>query len=314
MSLKKRSFRSLDLYPPDKDDDDPKPEVKEKHPDVDGDDEGGDNDGDGENYSQEEFISMRNELKKTKDDLAKLRAKNKKPPKQDDDTSHDVSKLETENKTLRDQIKAFEEEKEQQKLKGKDETAKELYKANKKIDELEAEISQLKSQLSEKDGKILEFSSQYQQQVVKFREGNLKLEIREAAKKYNAMNENQIVSLTKDDFIFDEDLDRWVVPILNKKGEMVDGRDVDDYIKEFMSKPENDNLVRSGKKGGSGEPPASGDTAPKSNTDKNKSSSGKVTITDKDRKEAAMNDMDPEEWVALKNERKKILEERKKNK
>ena len=307
MQLKKNRNYGLDLLPDgDGDDIDVKPDSKDNHPDKGGDD-GGDGDGDDpggkKTYSQEEIVQMQNDLKKANERAAALKKKLKAQNTPDNTLSEELSKRDTELKELRGLIKKMELEKEEASLKGKDESAKELYKASKRIEELEATVAELNEQLSKRGTEISSLSSKYQEQLNKLREEGLRSEIRLAAESYNALKPQQIVNLLRADFIYDTDIDAWVVPITNKKGEVVDGKSVEEYVKEYLTSPDNDNLIRSGVKGGTGDQPASSATGPKS-TDKSKPtpSSGPIKMTDKIKKEALMRDMDPEVWLSLLNE------------
>jgi len=277
--------------------------------------DGGDDDKDKEKtYSQEEFLQTQKELEKTKQDLASLRKKySGKAPAKDKDSSDPMSE-EMKNalstiKELNEKIKSMEDEKEEAKINStKDENARELLKANKKIHELEQALEDLQEKYNKAEEEKGNINSKYGKQLVDLRNQSLKAEIYTYANKYNALSDAQIYRLTKDDFIYDEELDRWVVPVYDRKHNLIDGEEIEPYIKKFLTDPSNDNLVRSGAKGGTGGAPSSSAESSKTvfefisnkkQDDSKKNIINGIKVTDAIRKEAMMNDMSVEDWVGL---------------
>lgn len=255
-------------------------------------------------YTQEQILQIVKDHDKLKSDLATLRKKVSKPADDADKEkeSDAVKQANATIKALAEKLKAIEDQEEQDKLKGKDENVKELYKANKRIAELEAKLEETTSKLAQKETEMGDINGKYGKQLQELRVQTLKSEILSEASKNSALSDLQVYRLVKDDFIYDEEFDRWIIPIYNKKGDLVDGESASVYIKKFLTDPANDNLVRSGAKGGSGEPPSSGGEAPKANQDKAKGNppiQSKIKITDAIKKEAMMNDMPVEDWIAL---------------
>ena len=70
-------------------------------------------------------------------------------------------------------------------------------------------------------------------------------EILKSAVKHKALRPDQIVRLTKDDFVFDNTLEKFVYHKKDAKGKLVDELTIDERIKEFLDDEENDNLVES---------------------------------------------------------------------
>lgn len=258
---------------------------------------------------KEDINQLKQELEKYKRDVALLKKKAKSEPT----TPKEDNSKDEELKTVKEQLRLLEEEKEKSLLKNKDQKDTDLFNANKRIRELENEVSNLNTQLNEHKTNLGELDSKYTKQLENLRTDSLKNEIRTKAEQMNALRPAQIVNLTIGEFVWDDDLERWIYPIRNKKGEIIDGKDVDVFIKEYLSSEDNDNLIRAGVKSGTGEDPSSSNTAPKSSTPPVKIST-KIVIDKKLEREAMMRDMDPKDWAELLQTRKDMLEKRKQTK
>ena len=255
---------------------------------------------------KEDIAQLKLELEKYKRDVALLKKKAKSEPS----TPKEDTTKDEELKTVKEQLKQLEEEKERNLLKNKDQKDTDLFNANKRIRELENEVSTLNSQLNEHKTNLGDLDSKYTKQLQNLRMDSLKNEIYAKADQMNALRPAQIVNLTIGEFIWDDDVERWIYPIRNKKGEIVDGKDVDVYIKEYLSAEDNDNLIRAGVKSGTGEEPSSSATAPKSSTPPTKTTT-KIVIDKKLERDAMMRDMDPKDWAELLQVRKEMVEKRK---
>jgi len=73
----------------------------------------------------------------------------------------------------------------------------------------------------------------------------LESEIIKEASKLNAWSADQIFSLTKDKFIFDKNLNKFIHQIKDEKGKLLDEMSVKEYIENFLGKEENENLIKS---------------------------------------------------------------------
>jgi len=81
--------------------------------------------------------------------------------------------------------------------------------------------------------------------VDSLRINHLESEIMKAANKYNAINPSHIFNMVKDVFEYEKDLKKYVFYKYDEKGKPKDMKDVDEYVKEFLSDETNDYLVKS---------------------------------------------------------------------
>lgn len=259
--------------------------------------------------ASEDVETIKAERDKYKKGFLALKEKSKKGKESVSVENEELKKSAERIAALEAQLKKMEEDRENEELKTKDQKDQELFGANKKIRELQIEVEKLKAEISERDAKLNDSSSKYSTQMEKLRKESLASDIAKYADLYKAIRPYQIVDLTENKFVWDDDLEKWIYPIRNKKGEIIDGKDVEEYVKEFMTDPQNDNLVRAGIKGGTGEEPKTGsDGKPLSSVPPiTPSGKGKIVITDRIKKDAAMRDMKVEDWVALLEERQTML-------
>lgn len=258
----------------------------------------------------EDTAALKAELEKYKKDVMTLRKKVKSSEPAKPDNS-ELLKKDEELAALAARLKQLEDEKETASLKNKDEKDRELFSANKRIRELEASIEKINKELADRDAKLGDTDSKYSRQLSALRQNSLESEILIVSEQLNALRPSQIVGLTKGSFIWDDDLDRWIHPIRNKKGEIIDGEDVKEYLTKYLGSEENDNLIRAGVKSGTGEPPSSS-SASVSKEPASKPASGKIVIDKVIEREAMMRDLKPEVWAELKQIRKDMLEKKKK--
>lgn len=127
------------------------------------------------------------------------------------------------------------------------------------MDEHEKEKIRLKREIQTEKDKAEEQKSEFEKQFEKLNErldglasdnenlrtDNLGAKIIEAAAKNDAFNPSQIVSLVKDKFTYDNTLGKFVHHKRDEKGKIVDELSIPEYVKEFLSIEENENLVKS---------------------------------------------------------------------
>lgn len=155
-------------------------------------------------------------------------------------------------KTQLEELKQYKEElikkKEEEELSSKDEIERVKYQKNKEMKELEENIKKEKEELKkmlEKRNEDLELTKK---EISLLRQKRLEAEIVTAASQNKAFNPLQIFRMTKDDFSYNENLDRFEYISRNVKGEIKDEKTVDEFIKDFLKDENNANLVRTSTK------------------------------------------------------------------
>jgi hypothetical protein len=117
-------------------------------------------------------------------------------------------------------------------------------RAKKAEDALEKSISDLRDEFSlklkEKDDTI----TAKEESVKRLRNDGLKAEIVSAAAESNAIGPALIYKMLKDEFSYDTDLDKYVYHEKDKKGKIVDEKEVGEYVTSFLEKEDNDYLVK----------------------------------------------------------------------
>ena len=117
-------------------------------------------------------------------------------------------------------------------------------RAKKAEEALEKSISELRDEfklkLKEKDDTI----AKNEENVMSLRNDGLKAEIVSAAAESNAIGPALIYKMLKDEFSYDTDLDKYVYHEKDKKGKIVDEKEVSEYVSSFLEKEENDYLVK----------------------------------------------------------------------
>jgi DNA repair exonuclease SbcCD ATPase subunit len=156
-----------------------------------------------------------------------------------------IKKLEKELKDLGEFKKTIDAEKEEEENKNKTEIEKLQVRSKKEIEEVEAKHTVTLKEINEKMTKLEESLNTSQEETKRFRSSKLESEIVNVAAKLKAYTPSQIYTLMKDKFVFDKDLDRFILPMKDEKGKLVDEKSVVDAVTDFLGKEENDNLVES---------------------------------------------------------------------
>lgn len=147
-----------------------------------------------------------------------------------------------------EELKKFKKEQEKRRKEEEEKNMSEVEKLQARLESVEKnyttkleEERKRREEIEEQRQKELE---QTKKHVHQLRAHKLETEIMKHATKYNAWSPEQIVRLTKPDFIYDEDLDEFFYYKKNDKGKKEEVS-VKDYVQEFLTAPENENLVKS---------------------------------------------------------------------
>lgn len=264
-----------------------------------------DDDNNDDDFALEQIAKLKKEkleLKRKNKELSELMSSNK------NDTA-EMRELKNQLNELLEYKRQSEEDAEKRLLDGKKNDWERIeYQLNKKITELQNMVDSLKTQLSEKEALLTEKESTFKKEASKARELNLKSRLRTAAVNAKAYSPEQVIALIISDFIYDEENDDYIYPIYNNKGKLVDEKTPEEYVKEFLTRPENDNLIKADIHGGSG---SSNNSDDQSNNNKEIIESGKdktkIKITDQIKREAKLVDMTPEVYIEMLEQKEAIL-------
>lgn len=185
----------------------------------------------------------KNDLKNLKSKLSEMEEKIKsyKPSEEVDELKKELSKL-----------RKFKEEKEEELRKQEEEKLSEIEKLQlrlKKEEEskstaVQEAIDELKKQYEAKMSEYTQQLDGFQKQVKTLRTTTLESEVLKSASKHNAISPQTVFRIVKEDFVYDDDMNRWVKWEKDSKGNTKTYKEVDEYVKEFLSSEENDFLVK----------------------------------------------------------------------
>ena len=155
-------------------------------------------------------------------------------------------------KTLREELSALRDEKtkreadeEEKELAKKNEHEREIYRMSKEQESLKKEVETWREEKKTLEEQVELEKTQAQEKIKILRKQNLEAEIMSVASKHNAFNPNQIARLARDEFEYDKSLEKYIYVERDKNGKIKNEQDVDEFIGDFLSKEENENLVRS---------------------------------------------------------------------
>ena len=153
---------------------------------------------------------------------------------------------------LQDKMDALTKEADEKALAKMDDAGKAEVRFNKKMEEFDAKLA-----ASEKTfGKQLEDTkaelAKSKTEISDLRKVRLGAEIVTEAVKGGAYNPDQIKKILESEFNYDKDLETFTSVERNEKGKIVDELSVKERVKKFLGDPDNDNLVKSKAKGGTG--------------------------------------------------------------
>jgi len=167
-------------------------------------------------------------------------------------TNEEVEDLKKQFGELKEFREAVEKKTEEEDLKKKTELERTQIKFNKELDKIKEEMeTERKRQNELLVGKEKE-KNEISAQVGMLRGYKLEGEIIKASTRYKALKPEQIVKLLKDDFTYNETLDRFEFLVYNPKDpkKLMNELDVDERVKEFLSLEDSDNLVEADVKKG----------------------------------------------------------------
>jgi len=257
-------------------------------------------------YLKKEKIKWEEEAKKAfkKRDLAasEKRKLSEKLKELEDLTKDSVGKdeleaLRTEFEELKKYKEEVEKKQEEEELKKVDDVERGKIQFAKQMDALKKQMDDMKTSYA-KDLEEAQKKEKEQLKAIESLRGNrLESDILRAAAKSNAYNPDQIVALTKGFFTYDEQLDKYSNLVRDVGGKIVDELSVDEYIKTFLGREENENLVKSGASS------SSFDTKAQQRADTISASAGKGKYKANDPqiiKEAEDKHLPPADWAEIK--------------
>jgi hypothetical protein len=155
-------------------------------------------------------------------------------------------------KELQDKMDALTAADEEKRMSKMDEGEKTKIRFQKQLDDMkkdmESHSDKFTKQLEERDERLANNKTE----IKGLREARLGGEIIREAAKHNAYKPEQIEKLLISDFTYDEKLESFSYLERDSKNKIVDEKSVEERVKEFLDDPDNDNLVRSDAKGGTG--------------------------------------------------------------
>lgn len=225
-------------------------------------------------------------------------------------SSDEISQLKKDLKALRDFKKEKEKEEEEKELENATELEKVKISMQKQIDLLSAEKENLEEKLNEATQETETKLEKATETINKLRKRTLESDIVNAASKFNAFKPHQIVKLVKSDFVYNEDTGEFVHEkyTTNKGEKKYQGElTVEEYVKEFLSDEDNENLVRSPAKNSfhSDKHKKPDDKSDKKNKDKDSKNASDEDLGDFDPEDpeivrkADLEDMTPERYIKV---------------
>lgn len=160
-------------------------------------------------------------------------------------SSDEKTQMEEELKELKEFKKDYDKKQEEKELKNKTEVERLELQLNKKETEFSSQVQSLREQLDS----ILDESKKKEQksaeEIKRLRTHALKADVMEVAAQLDAFSPMQIFKLTKDDFTYDSDLDKYTWQKRDSSGKLEDEKTVKEYIEDFLKSSENENLIKS---------------------------------------------------------------------
>jgi len=208
-------------------------------------------------------------------------------------SAEDLAEAKKEMKALKDFKKEVDKKTEDKKLADATDAERLQLQLDKKDEEFQ-------KMLDEKLNPILETNKTLQKQLdetkaitEKLRFNGLKAEIVTEAARHDVFSTDQVFSIVKDKFKFHKDLGRYTHQKRDNDGKLIDEQTVNEFIKDFLTSEENENLIKS---------KINKDAlhSDKTNKNKNKSLGGKYNPKDPDIiKEAENVNMSPERYIKV---------------
>lgn len=221
-------------------------------------------------------------------------------------SSDTINKLIEEKKKLEEYKTEQEKEAEKKRLADASETEKLQFEIKKLQDAQAALLAAKEDEFGTKIKKTTEELDKTSKTVTKLLDYKKEMEILRAAEKYGAYKPSQIVGMIASDVVYDSDTDTFVKYLYNERGKKDKELTVDEFVKTFLEKPENDNLRKSNIQAGSGTTSSKPEFK----------AGGDVKLTDAEKKklteEAEERGMTLEAWVTTKARAEAAREKKKK--
>jgi len=209
----------------------------------------------------------------------------------------ELTKLQKEFEDLKKYKEDIEKQREAEELAKTNEVERAKIQFNKEMDKMRKEFDDMKTSFDSEREKSKNITVEQSKLIESLRGNKLESEILRFAAKYNAYNPDQIVALTKVFFTYDEQLNKYSHLVRDDKGKITDELSVEDYIKTYLGKDENENLVKSGAAD------TGFDTKTQSRADTKTTTTQKGKYNPKDPaiiKEATDKNLPPEDWAIIK--------------
>ncbi len=178
---------------------------------------------------------------------------------------------------IKSQLEEILEEREERKIAKLDDADKVKVRFEKQLTEFEkkfeATTSKFENRLKEKDDEI----ASSKEEVKSLRKVRLGSEIIDAAAAGKAYNPKQIEKILSSDFVYDDKLDSFTCLVRDGRGKIVDELTVEERVKAFLEDSDNDNLVRSERKGGTGTKEGASSASAEKATEQSRMSMGKLS-------------------------------------
>jgi chromosome segregation ATPase len=279
---------------------------------------------------ESELNAQNNDIEYWKKEAEKYKSEMKKAAEKRDALKTDKAKLADKIKEMEDQMKGmtdtealkglkeefetlksfkaeFDKKAEEEKLKNMDEIERVKLETKKTEDKFKKEMEELMNSFKKEKEEWTKEKETAQERIARLRKSTLDMDIMEAAVKNKAWNPKQIVKLIRDEFSYDDNLDKYSYIKRDAKGKLEDELNVHEYVKEFLSNEENENLVKSDVN------TSSFHSDKDKTTDKVLPKTGKYDPKDPDIvMEADNRDMSPERYIKTLEKRDTVMEERKK--
>ena len=204
----------------------------------------------------------------------------------------EVKKLKDDLKELKAFKKEMDEKNEAEELKNKTEKERLEVGFNKELRKFKEQLAELQSEntkiIENRDVEIAKMKKTSEA----LRRHSLDAEIIKHAVKNDALKPEQIVRLTRSEFEWDDQEEDFIYLKKDKKGKVIDELSVAEFISEYLSDEENENLIRGDVKKGFKTEKKTGEKTPTKDSD--------LKIDDQIKKEAESRDLPPEVWAKIK--------------
>lgn len=155
-------------------------------------------------------------------------------------------------KALQEKMQTIQDEADEKALAKMDDAQKAEVRFNKKLEEFNKKLESTEQSFSKKLEETEAKLAKSETEISDLRKVRLGAEIVTEAVKGGAYNPEQIKKILEGDFKYDKDLEIFTSVERNEKGKIVDELSVKERVQQFLGDSDNDNLVKSKAKGGTG--------------------------------------------------------------